>query len=88
MTEPVPAYLAGTGTPYRVFSPDLIAEVRKKPSASVRITTTVHARRPVLWPALPDWLSHYPDVEVDLSVASHFADVIVGMRRPQHARPA
>jgi DNA-binding transcriptional LysR family regulator len=53
-----------------------LRELRDKPSGTVRITTSKHAATTVLWPKLARLLPAYPDVHVELSIDSGFADVV------------
>ena len=53
-----------------------LRELRDKPSGTVRITTSKHAATTVLWPKLARLLPAYPDVHVELSINSGFADVV------------
>src|SRR5262249_30281397 len=40
-----------------------IAELRAKPSGTIRITTGEHAAKTILWPALAKFLPQYPDIK-------------------------
>ncbi|CDZ31891.1 Hypothetical transcriptional regulator YcjZ [Neorhizobium galegae bv. officinalis] len=51
-------------------------ELRDTPSGTIRITTSKHAGVTVLWPKLAKLLPDYPDVNVELSLDSGFADVV------------
>src|SRR2546429_756946 len=41
-----------------------LSELREKPAGTIRITTGEHAANAILWPALMEFLSHYPDIKV------------------------
>ena len=51
-------------------------ELRNTPSGTIRFTTSKHAALTVLWPKLAKLLPNYPDVHVELSLDSGFADVV------------
>lgn len=55
-----------------------LRELRDKPSGTIRITTAKHAATSLLWPKLRDLLAEYPDIHVELSIDSGFADVVSG----------
>ncbi|PZU08171.1 LysR family transcriptional regulator [Sphingomonas sp.] len=53
-----------------------LGELRDKPAGTIRITTSEHAARTILWPVLERLLPAYPDVHVELSVDAGFADIV------------
>lgn len=53
-----------------------LSELREKPAGTVRITSSEHAARTVLWPVLEKLLPEYPDVHVELSLDSGFRDIV------------
>lgn len=53
-----------------------IGELSDKPAGTVRITTTEHAARTVLWPKLAKVLSKYPDIKVEMIVESRLAEIV------------
>jgi DNA-binding transcriptional LysR family regulator len=53
-----------------------LSELREKPAGTIRITTGEHAATTVLWPALEKLLPSYPDIHVELSIDSGFADIV------------
>ena len=55
---------------------DAINELRDKPAGLIRITTGIHAAQAIIWPALAQLLSAYPDIEVELSVQAGFIDIV------------
>ena len=55
---------------------ETLAELRVKPSGTIRITTSEHAATTVLWPVLSRFLPDLPDVHVELSVDSSLADIV------------
>jgi DNA-binding transcriptional LysR family regulator len=42
----------------------------------VRITTSIHAARTVLWPVVDRLTSEYPDINIELSVDAGFVDIV------------
>lgn len=64
-------------------------ELRDKPAGTIRITTSEHAASTILWPALSQFLSQYPDVHVELSLESALTDIVAqrfdaGVRLGEH----
>ena len=53
-----------------------LGELRDKPAGTIRITAVDHAAETVLWPALSEFLSEYPDVHVDLIVDNSLRDIV------------
>jgi DNA-binding transcriptional LysR family regulator len=53
-----------------------LTELRGKPSGTIRITTSAHAARTILEPALIPLLASYPDLNVELSAESGFVDIV------------
>lgn len=53
-----------------------LGELRTKPAGTIRITTSEHAARTVLWPALRRMLVDYPDIQVEFSVDSGLTDIV------------
>jgi DNA-binding transcriptional LysR family regulator len=53
-----------------------LSELREKPAGTIRLTAVDHAAETVLWPALADFLSEYPDVHVDLVVDNTLRDIV------------
>lgn len=53
-----------------------LGELRDKPAGTIRITTSEHAARSILWPALERFLPDYPDIEVELSIDAAFTDIV------------
>jgi DNA-binding transcriptional LysR family regulator len=55
-----------------------IGELREKPAGSLRITASEHAATTILWPVLRRLLPDYPEIHVELSIDSSFADIVSG----------
>jgi DNA-binding transcriptional LysR family regulator len=53
-----------------------LSDFRDKPTGTIRITTPRHAAHTVLWPAIARLLPEYPDIHVELSIDSGFADIV------------
>lgn len=53
-----------------------LGELREKPAGTIRITTSEHAANTVLWPVFERLLPDYPDIHVELSIDSAFADIV------------
>ena len=53
-----------------------LSELRDKPSGTIRITTSAHAAKTILEPALIPLLSAYPDLNVELSADPGFVDIV------------
>ncbi|TCU54686.1 LysR family transcriptional regulator [Novosphingobium sp. PhB57] len=55
-----------------------IAELRNKPSGTIRITAVDHAAETIIWPALAGFLASYPDIRVDITVDNSLTDIVTG----------
>ena len=53
-----------------------LGELRDRPAGSIRITTSAHAARSVLWPALARLLPRYPEIAVELNIESRLTDIV------------
>jgi DNA-binding transcriptional LysR family regulator len=53
-----------------------LSELREKPAGTIRITTSEHPARKVLWPALERLLPLYPDIHVELVVEAALTDIV------------
>lgn len=53
-----------------------LSELRDTPSGTIRITTSAHAARTILEPALLPLLQRYRDLNVELSVDAGFVDIV------------
>jgi DNA-binding transcriptional LysR family regulator len=54
----------------------VLGEMRGKPVGTVRITSTEHAMRTLIWPRLLPWLPTYPDIKVEVSGDNRFTDIV------------
>jgi DNA-binding transcriptional LysR family regulator len=55
-----------------------LSDLHQRPAGTIRLTTADHATRTVLWPKLQRFLVDYPDIHVELSIDSSFADIVAG----------
>ena len=53
-----------------------LTELRERPAGNIRISTSAHAARTILWPAIDHLVAQYPDINVELSVDTGFTDIV------------
>lgn len=53
-----------------------LTALRERPAGTIRITTSEHAARSVLWPAISRLVAENPDVKVELDVQSGLTDIV------------
>jgi len=53
-----------------------LTALRERPAGRIRITTSVHAARTILWPAIDRLTATHPDIHVELCVESGFTDIV------------
>ena len=53
-----------------------LGELRDRPSGTIRITTSAHAAKTLLEPALVPLLAEYPELKVEISADSGFVDIV------------
>lgn len=53
-----------------------LSELSERPSGTVRITTSEHAAKTLLWPALAKILPNYPDLHVELAIDASLTDIV------------
>ncbi len=53
-----------------------LTELRERPAGTVRITTSKHAARTILWPVVNRLMAENPDIEIELSVESGLTDIV------------
>jgi DNA-binding transcriptional LysR family regulator len=53
-----------------------LTELRERPAGTIRITTSEHAARALLWPAVDRLTTEYPDIHVELNIESGFTDIV------------
>jgi DNA-binding transcriptional LysR family regulator len=53
-----------------------LSDLRDRPSGMIRITTSAHAAKTILEPALIPLLATYPDIKVELSADAGFVDIV------------
>ncbi|MFC7377303.1 LysR family transcriptional regulator [Brevundimonas sp. GCM10030266] len=55
---------------------EALAELRDRPSGTIRINSGEHAAHSILWPALERFLPLYPDVKVEITTELGYADIV------------
>ena len=53
-----------------------LTELRERPAGTIRITTSKHAARTILWPVVERLTAENPDLEVELSVDGGLTDIV------------
>ncbi|HVG47469.1 MAG TPA: LysR family transcriptional regulator [Rubellimicrobium sp.] len=53
-----------------------LTELRDTPAGTVRITTSNHPYRTILWPSLRRLLPDYPDISVEVTIENSFVDIV------------
>jgi len=53
-----------------------LAEMRDTPAGNIRITTTEHAAEAILWPAVENLVSQYPDINVEILIEYGLSDIV------------
>jgi len=53
-----------------------LTELRERPAGTIRITTSKHAARTILWPVVERLTAENPDIEVELSVDGGLTDIV------------
>ena len=53
-----------------------VADLKSKPSGSIRSLASLHACETILWPALKNWLSRYPEIALEISAESRLTDMV------------
>jgi DNA-binding transcriptional LysR family regulator len=53
-----------------------LTELRERPAGTIRITTSKHAARTILWPVVQRLTAENPDIEVELSVDGGLTDIV------------
>ncbi len=53
-----------------------LTELRERPAGTIRITTSEHAARSVLWPVVDRLTTDHPDIMVELNVDSGLTDIV------------
>ncbi|MBB3610586.1 LysR family transcriptional regulator [Rhizobium sp. BK602] len=55
---------------------DALSALRDKPAGTIRITTSDHPLRCILWPKLTSFLRQYPDVNVEMIFDNSLKDIV------------
>lgn len=53
-----------------------LTELRERPAGTIRITTSGHAARTILWPVVDRFTAEYPDIKVELNIESGLTDIV------------
>lgn len=53
-----------------------LAALRAKPAGLVRLSSSRHAAREILWPRLGPLLAEYPDIRLEISIDQKFTDIV------------
>lgn len=53
-----------------------LTDLRERPAGNIRITTSAHAARTILWPAIDRLASSYPDISIELNIEAGFTDIV------------
>ncbi len=53
-----------------------LGQLRARPAGTVRITTSHHAAKTLLWPAISRRLPDYPELKVELSIDAALTDIV------------
>ena len=51
-------------------------ELRAKPAGTVRLTTSSHAAKTVLWPRIKSFLRDYPDIKAEIIADNGLIDIV------------
>jgi DNA-binding transcriptional LysR family regulator len=55
---------------------EALTELRERPAGTIRITTSEHAARTLLWPVVDRLTADHPDIRVELDVESGLTDIV------------
>lgn len=91
LTEAGERLLSTASPAFSLVSSELnsLAELRDRPSGTLRITSSEHAARTILWPATSKLMAAYPDVRIEISVEAELTDIVTerfdaGVRLGEH----
>lgn len=54
----------------------MLTELREQPAGTIRITTSAHAARTLLWPAIDRLTAEHPDINVELNIESALTNIV------------
>lgn len=54
----------------------LLTEQRERPAGKIRVTTSEHAARTILWPAIDRLVAQHPDIDVELNIDAGLTDIV------------
>lgn len=55
-----------------------LTDLRDRPAGIIRITTSEHAAKMLLWPVLARMAADYPDIQIELNIESGLTDIVAG----------
>lgn len=55
-----------------------LTALREQPAGTIRISTSEHAARTLLWPIVDRLIADYPDIHVEINVDSGLTDIVAG----------
>ncbi|MFE0014121.1 LysR family transcriptional regulator [Mesorhizobium sp. NPDC059054] len=55
---------------------DGLSDLREKPSGTIRLTASEHAAEAILWPAVAELVSAYPDIKVEIVIDYGLTDIV------------
>lgn len=53
-----------------------LSKLRAQPAGTIRLTTSLHAAKTLLWPAISRLLPDYPELKVELSIDAALTDIV------------
>jgi DNA-binding transcriptional LysR family regulator len=53
-----------------------LSELRDKPAGTVRLSTSEHAAKTIIWPAIRKLLPDYPDLKVEINIDQKLTDIV------------
>jgi DNA-binding transcriptional LysR family regulator len=53
-----------------------LTDLRDRPAGSIRITTSEHAAKTLLWPVADRLTADHPDIRIELNIESGFTDIV------------
>lgn len=91
LTEAGERLLRAAGPAFAFVSDELnaLSELSDKPAGTVRISTSDHAARTIIWPAANKLMATYPAIRVEISIEAALTDIVTerfdaGVRLGEH----
>jgi DNA-binding transcriptional LysR family regulator len=54
----------------------LLTDLRERPAGNIRISSSGHAARTILWPVVQRLTAEHPDINVEINIESGFTDIV------------